>query len=252
MKDPRKGNSFYYDLDETPLPDIPFYLREIPKNNSVLELGCGTGRVLVPLAKHCVSIFGVDYSQEMVDKCEKKVVDAKLVNAHVAVGDITDLDLNEKFDFIIAPYRVMQALKTDAEVDNFLKVIKKHMAPGAKCILNVFNPNKPKDEMIKTWAKPDEFIDWEKQMPDGTRIVHSELYDRADPVNMVVHANLIYRKYRGEKLIEEFTQKISMKVFYPEEFTSLIESHGFKILQKWGGYNGEEYGKGRELIVKFA
>jgi len=250
VSDPRKGNSFYYDLDETPLPDIPFYLREIPKNNSVLELGCGTGRVLVPLAKHCAKIYGVDYSQEMVDSCVRKM--AGVQNVRTAVGDITNLDLKEKFDFVIAPYRVMQALRTDLEVDNFLKVIKKHMTPNAKCILNVFNPSKPKDEMFKTWARPDEFIDWEKQMPDGTRIVHSELYDRVDAANMVVHANLIYRKYRGKKLIEEFTQKISMKVFSPDEFTLLIESHGFKILQKWGGYSGEEYGKGRELILKFA
>jgi hypothetical protein len=40
-----------------------------------------------------------------------------------------------------------------------------------------------------------------------------------------------------------------MRYYYPGEFKNLIESEGFKITNSWGGYNDEEYGTGRELVV---
>ena len=75
--DPRKGNAFYYDLDSSPLKDIPFYIRLADATKTVLELGCGTGRVLIPLADHFKEIVGVDYSQDMVERCRLKLRDSK-------------------------------------------------------------------------------------------------------------------------------------------------------------------------------
>jgi hypothetical protein len=42
-----------------------------------------------------------------------------------------------------------------------------------------------------------------------------------------------------------------MRCYYPDEFVQLIANQGFRVLQKWGGYNGESYGQGSELIVQF-
>jgi len=149
--DPRKGNSFYYDLDESPLNDIPFYRRFVSQNKSVLELGCGTGRVLIPLAVECKEIVGVDYSRDMVDRCRLKMNENKVLNAKakVIVGDIRQLDLGRRFDLIIAPYRVLQALETKQEVDRVFNTIKTHLAPNGECILNVFRPIREKEDLAE-------------------------------------------------------------------------------------------------------
>jgi SAM-dependent methyltransferase len=55
--EPRAGDSFYYDFDEEPLPDIPFYLEQMPQGTSVLELGCGTGRLLSVLAPGIADVW---------------------------------------------------------------------------------------------------------------------------------------------------------------------------------------------------
>jgi ubiquinone/menaquinone biosynthesis C-methylase UbiE len=91
--DPRQGNIRYYDLDENPVDDVPFYLARVRDGMSVLELGCGTGRVLVPLSSKCGEIVGVDYSQEMIDRCREKIGSSK--NATAEVGDITKLALEK-------------------------------------------------------------------------------------------------------------------------------------------------------------
>jgi SAM-dependent methyltransferase len=252
--DPRAGNAVYYDLDADPLGDVPFYLRNVDRSTSVLELGCGTGRVLIPLAAHCKEIVGVDYSAGMIEHCRVKLSesDQNVANVTLTVGDITRLDLGRRFDLIIAPYRVMQALETDDEVAGFFGVIRKHLAPGGACILNVFNPKFDKEEMKRCWCNPGEQFRWEKVLSDGTRVVHSEWYERMDKEKLVLFPQLIYRRYNGDQLLEEFVQRIKMRCYYPEEFKSLIEQHGFTITGTWGGYEGQAYGAGKELILRFA
>ena len=102
-------------------------------DTEVLELGCGTGRVLLTLAEKCKHIQGVDYSAAMIDKCRRKIKgsNVSVSKASLAVGDISQLDLGQKYDLVIAPFRVMQALETDEEVEGFLSSVKRHMAPGA-------------------------------------------------------------------------------------------------------------------------
>ena len=56
----------YYDANPVFPNDIPFYRQRIPSLRArVLELGCGTGRVLVSLLSHCGYIHGIDHSAEM-------------------------------------------------------------------------------------------------------------------------------------------------------------------------------------------
>ena len=69
---------------------------------------------------------------------------------------------------------------------------------------------------------------------------------------MILYPELIYRHYRGEALVDEATLDIAMRCYYPEEFVQLILDNGFRVLRQWGGYAGEPYGRGSELVVQFA
>jgi cyclopropane fatty-acyl-phospholipid synthase-like methyltransferase len=123
--------------------DIPFYLRLIPSSEAqVLELGCGTGRVLVPLAEKCGYIHGLDLSEAMITECRRKLAVAGTAptKAQAEVRDITNFALNQTFDLIIAPFRVLQNLEMDAAVAGLFRCIQQHLTPGGSCILNVFRP----------------------------------------------------------------------------------------------------------------
>ena len=72
--DIRAKTARYYDLSPDPPDDLAFYRVRLPSDNaSVLELGCGTGRVLVPIASSCGYIQGLDSSEAMLDICQKKL-----------------------------------------------------------------------------------------------------------------------------------------------------------------------------------
>ena len=255
MVDPRKGNAQYYDLDETPLADVPFYLAKVDQGKSVLELGSGTGRVLIPLAACCKEIVGIDYSSDMVETCNAKI-DALPAgaNARAEVGDITNLNLLRVFDFIIAPYRVIQALESDRELDRFFETIRRHLAPGGTAIINAFNPKSGKAELRENWCQLSESICWEKDHSDGTRVVHSEWRKAMDPERLVLYPQLIYRKYQGDKLLHEFIQPIKMRCHYPDEFRALVgalisDSRHVGWIRRGGLREGNRVGPRNRLIV---
>src|SRR5262249_36467985 len=135
----------YYDVSPTIPNDLAFYRARLPASDAaVLELGCGTGRVLLPLAAKCGFIHGIDQSQAMLARCLQKLQAAAIppTKARVALGDITQFALSRAFDLIIAPYRVFQLLETDAQVDGLFQCVRAHLAPGGTCILNVFHPQR--------------------------------------------------------------------------------------------------------------
>ena len=97
-----------------------------------LELGCGTGRVLFPLAAACGSIYGLERSPAMLARCLQKLQAAGLppTKARAELGDITHFALGRRFDLIIAPYRVFQLLDTEAQVEGLFRCMRAHLAPG--------------------------------------------------------------------------------------------------------------------------
>lgn len=218
--DTRAQAAKYYDLNPDTPADIPFYRRRVPFPEArVLELGCGTGRVLVPLAEECGYSHGLDLSEAMIAECRRKLKAAglALTKAQAEVRDITTFELNQKFDLIIAPFRVLQNLETEAAVTGLFRCIQRHLAPGGSCILNVFRPRSDQETLRREWCTEQETLEWEV-IVEGGRITCHDRRSHMDPHKMILYPELIYRRYQGEALVDEATLKIAMRCYYPEEF----------------------------------
>jgi SAM-dependent methyltransferase len=148
--DIRAGPARFYDLGPHHPNDVPFYLERLPTPHArVLELGCGTGRVSIPLADRCAFLHGLDLSEAMLQVCRSKLKAAGLGEEKVRVeaADITDFELSDRFDLVIAPFRVMQNLETDEQLAGLFHCIRQHLGEGGRCILNVFHPKRPPETM---------------------------------------------------------------------------------------------------------
>ena len=251
--DIRANAARYYDLNPETLDDIGFYRDRIPFSEAkVLELGCGTGRVLIPLLRDCGYIHGVDVSPAMIARCQKRLSEEAIpiTNAHVEVGDIAEVDLGRTFDLIIAPYRVFQNLETDSETSGFFGTVRKHLAGCGTCVLNVFKPNRDPEALHRKWTNKEEYPCWEVPIKGGRVTCHGR-NAQIDQEKVIFYPELIYRTYRGNNLVDEVVLKIVMRCYYPEEFKETILKNGFEVLNCWGGYSGEHYGEGPELAVEF-
>lgn len=262
MIDIRRATACLYDEQPSPYDghDIPFYINLLPHPNCrVLELGCGTGRALLPLSAYCAFIHGVDISESMLDVCQEKLQQHCIPpeRAFIQSGDITNLDLHANFDLIIAPFRVFQALETDLQVDGFFSTVRRHLSSGGSSVLNVFRPYGDRETVLRRWneRKKEELLSWERPYGRG-RLVGYESMRYIDAQHMICYPTLTYRYFEPdsqgvEQLVERADVDISMRAWYAEQLLALIEAHDFSVLDKWGGYNGELYGEGPELVVRF-
>ncbi|MEM0915469.1 MAG: class I SAM-dependent methyltransferase [Planctomycetota bacterium] len=252
--DPRHDVARFYDLLSTAPDDLAFYRGLITSPDArVLELGCGTGRVLAPLADHCAYIHGLDHSESMLTFCRQRLANRGTGpdRAQVDQADVADFNLGQTFDLVTAPYRVFQCLKDDRQVAGVMSCIREHLAPGGVGVLNVFHPKHERDAMIGSWAR------------DGEELVHShgnnghvirqyERRTRVDTDPLVIYPELVYRTYEHDELVDEVVHPLTMRCWYPEEFLDLIKAHGFTIRRTWGGYHDEPYAQGPELVVAFS
>jgi len=243
----------YYDLNPDVPSDVPFYTALVPSPGaSILELGCGTGRVLVPLAYRCGYIHGIDRSEAMLARCRDKLRQAKtpVTKAQITLGDITDFALGRTFDLIIAPYRVLQNLETDAEVHGLFRCLHTHLSARGSCVLNVFKPMWGPQELRRAWVTEQETFCWAVPV-EGGRVTCHDRRAHIHPDRLILYPELIWRRYRHETMVDEAVLKIPMRCYYPDEFSTLITEHGFRMVDRWGGYSGEAYGVGPELVVRF-
>jgi SAM-dependent methyltransferase len=243
----------YYDLNPDAPVDGPFYAARIRSPHaSVLELGCGTGRVLLPLAEHCMYIHGLDASEAMLAICRAKLKRAGIPvsRAEVTLAEITEFRLGREFDLVLAPYRLAQNLAENAELEGFFRSIRTHLSPIGTCVLNVARPKGQPDELRRSWVTGyQERLCWERPVADG-RVTCHERRAEMDEDRLVLYPELIWRRYEADALVGETMLRIPMRCHYPKEFTELVQEHGFRILRRWGGFSGEAYGSGPELIVE--
>jgi hypothetical protein len=189
----------------------------------------------------------------MLEQCRAKIPESGVGDERITVSqaDITDFDLEARFDLIIAPFRVMQNLETDAQLSGLFRGIRRHMAEGSRCILNVFHPNRDRETLVTEWVSEEENLAWEVHSGEE-RIACFDVRRSLSTDPLILYPDLVYRRYVGETMVEEEVLKIAMRCYYPDEFASLITSAGFEIRGMWGGYAGEEYGAGNELVIEFS
>lgn len=111
--------------------DIPYYTEHIRPSNRILELGVGTGRIIKPLLEKNYACTGIDNDPHMISFCSNKYHNLNLYNT-----DIRSFSLNERFDQIQAPLRVMHLLNQQ-ERSAVLSCIKQHLAVGGHAIFHI-------------------------------------------------------------------------------------------------------------------
>jgi SAM-dependent methyltransferase len=99
---------------------------------SVLEPGCGSGRVLEPLARRGLEVVGIDRSPAMVALARARLG----ATAQVVLGDMTDFDLGRTFDGAVCPINTLAHLSPD-DLQKHLRAMGRHLRPGARYLVQL-------------------------------------------------------------------------------------------------------------------
>jgi SAM-dependent methyltransferase len=126
-----------------PSGDVAFY-RELARESGgpVLELGCGTGRTLLPIADAGIACVGLDGSEEMLAVCREKIRAAgTAAPVEVVPGDMRRFDLGRRFRLITIPFRAFSHLLTVEDQLACLACVRRHLEPDGRFAFDVFDPH---------------------------------------------------------------------------------------------------------------
>lgn len=235
----------FYDLDfEDYHDDASFYARLAANHGGdVLELGCGTGRVSVPLAQAGLAVTGVDINEAMLKVARARSKGLSLAYQH---GDMTALDLGRAFDLVIIPLGSVQHLAdSDALVDT-LQVVARHLGPGGVGVVDVEAPHSDDFEVgplpvVEHWTKP-----W--QGGTVTKVVAVEPHPGEGMKWITWHFDVADREGR----LRRVTAAFSFRTITPAELHLAGRLAGLKVIARFGDYEFTPYHDGAErLIVLF-
>ena len=220
-------------------PDVGFYTALATEHGGpVLELGCGTGRVLLPTARAGVEITGLDLSSGMLSACRSKLAEeAPDVQSRVRLthGDMRSFGLGRRFGLVTIPFRPFQHLLTVEEQMACLACAHRHLEPGVVLVLDVFNPSLPRlvDPKYLEESEPEPtFV-----MPDGRSVVRTGRNASVDLVNQVIYVELIYYVTHPDGRQERLVQAFPMRYFFRYELEHLLVRAGFQMEAVYGDFD---------------
>jgi SAM-dependent methyltransferase len=238
-------NDWLYDLVHEKAPDseqISFYERQIERyGQPVLELACGTGNYLVTLSRNEVDISGLDLSDEMLGGAQRRA-NRQDVETNLFNGDMRNFSLDERFALIFVAGNSLQHLNTREEVTSCFESVKRHLLPGGRFIVEVFNPS------LKLLSRdPNErYFVGEYRTENGWVVLEENVsYDAATQINRIDW------HYRNQFVKEEQTVSFTMRQFFPQEFDSLFAWNALRIEQKYGDFDESPFSANspKQIIV---
>lgn len=235
----------YYDY-VTPYrerPDIDFFVEEAVKTGGpVLEIGCGTGRILVPTAEAGIEITGLDLSADMLAVCQERLAAEPAevqVRVNLVQGDMRNFDLGQRFNLVTLPFRPFQHLITPADQMACLDCIRRHLNPSGLLILDLFNPSIPALN-TETGVEHEDVPEFE--MPDGRRVVRKSRIKRRDYYSQVNEVELIYLVTYPDGREERLVHAFSMRYLFRYETEHLLARCGFQVEDLYAGFDRTPYG----------
>jgi SAM-dependent methyltransferase len=122
-------------------PAVDFYRADADRQGGrVLELGCGTGHKLIPIASDGRPCVGLDFSSDMLAEAERKA-NERGVAVEWVHGDMRAFDLGRTFDFVFITANSLLHLHEAEDLVSCFRSVRRHLAPGARFVFDVFNPS---------------------------------------------------------------------------------------------------------------
>ncbi len=220
--------------------DLPFYLERIRPSCSVLELGCGTGRLCRPLAATGARLTGIDLNLEMLRRARLKAGP----KVTYLCMDMTEPAIRCSFDTVLIPYHTLNLLGTYERIQHCLDQTRTLLVQGGKLLLQLFIP----DQTILALGtkKLFQFQIFEEQ--DGGRIIKEVRRSYSDE-QLFLEERYRIRPGQPGRNNEDLSHTLHLAAFSFPKWQLLLNRAGFTVRQHYGGYDLAPFVAGRDSCL---
>ncbi len=197
----------------------------------LLDLGCGSGRHLVELAKRGYEMTGVDARPEMVEFVEQEASREELPIT-ASVDDLRDLTVQGTYDAAFCFMDTFRFLLSNDEIIRHLRAVADRLVPGGLYLTDFWVP--------RQWDQiGNEIHQWE-QTHNGTmvRVFYLQHPDSIDPIRQTFEDELVFEIHEAGQIQEIRGGRTRTRLILPQEFGALVECSGaFSILGTYGEFD---------------
>ena len=216
-------------------PAVDFYRAEAGRRGGqILELGCGTGHKLIPIASDGVRCVGLDLSPGMLAEARRKA-DETGVGVEWVQGDMTSFDLGHTFDLVFIAGNSLLHLHESEDLVSCFRSVRRHLAPGARFIFDVFNPS------VRLLAEADgvrrtrDSLSFTDPDRGRVRVDVAETYDAPAQVT------------RGTWFLSTDAEPdfvaapLEVRSIFPQELPLLLSLGGLRLVDRFGDWSGRQF-----------
>lgn len=241
----------FYDLDYGERDEDLLLIQQFAARcgSPLLELACGTGRALLPLARQGYHVTGVDVSPAMLAVARRQVA-AEGLGERVSLvqADMRDLDLGTHFNmaFVVAN-SFMHMLSIDDQLAALAR-IHAHLSPGGLLVLDLFNPD------LNRLLDSEGRVVLEKVMtvPETGQRVMKFFSRQADLGQQILRMTFVVDEVDGDGGVRRTIFPISMRYFFRYELELLLRHAGFEVEAIYGSYDLDEFSSDSDQLIAVA
>jgi len=246
--DPFAAYAPFYDLDYREMEADLLMIEQFAARcgSPILEVGCGTGRVVQMLAGAGYRVTGVDLSAAMLAVARRKVQAAGLEQwVTLLEQDMRFLSLDEQFNLAVLAVNSFMHLLTRADQLAALAAIRRHLKPGGLLLLDLFNPD------------PARLLELRGQMVLEKTVVDPETghslqkfrADMADLGEQTIHVTYIIDDVDGEGVVRRTAFPFSVRYLFRGELELLLRLAGLDLEALYGSYDLDEFSGASEKMI---
>lgn len=257
MDDVDRELAAIYDAIYGARDDSAFWLETAAQaGGPVLELGCGTGRLLLPLARAGREVTGLDLGAHMLARCRDKLkAEPQEVRDRVrlVMGDMTDFDLDRRFALITIPFAGFQHLRTVPQQLACLARCRAHLRPGGSLVLDLPNPDPAPPSHARSQGPSDgeataQLVEWTA----GRRIRWWGTVVAYDRVLQCNEYELTYEIIGADGGTRRISETFPLRFVFRYELEHLLVRAGFTIVALYGDYDGSPFGEESPALIVVA
>lgn len=210
--------------------DVSYYKTLGLQYGTALEIGVGTMRVALALARAGVKVWGIDNSSQMLEEAEKKLgKESEAVQSRIRLfkADMKTFDLKRQFPFVYIPSSTIQHCTLKEEQLSCLNTINKHLTENGLFVFNLILPSQKYSDRIQLIGKAVHedatilrFISYKPRWQDQTLEVY-----------------LFFEIYKEGIMIKRIIDASTISLIGKREIILLLERTGFKVRNIYGDYN---------------
>lgn len=234
----------HYDLEHGAFhADIDLYL-QLLDDGPILEVGSGTGRVMLPLAAAGFEVYGVDPSSAMRSRAAERL--SGLEGAHLLSGAIQDLRIDVRFAGILFSLNSLWHLTDSASQLAGLAAARRHLLPGGVVVVDLTNPLTMADRGA------DGGVRCRFRRYDGERTItgFSSAWD--DEAEQTLDLSLWYDELRPDGPLRRTSGHLTLRYIYRPELELLLRLAGLTPRQVYGSYDLDPYGSDSPNLIVVA